>query len=127
MFTIDGDVFEGAPVMPAETLMEFASGFNEIGKTPAENLRTMRNLLEMVLLTDSYQRFAERLRSRENPIDMEQVGDIIPWLLEQYGLRPTRPSSSSADGPPSPESGTGSTETTSDVASISSPSLPIAS
>ncbi len=118
-FTIDGDVFEGAPVMPAETLMQFGSKL-AVGETSEENFRTMGRLLEMVLLPDSYKRIMERLSSRENPIDIEQLSDLVPWLLEQYGLRPTRPSSSSADGPPSPESGTTSTETTSAAGSISS-------
>ncbi len=126
-FTIDGDLFEAAPVMPAETLMDFAGHFNKVGGTPAENLAAMRGLLEMVLLPDSYRRIAERMRDRANPIDIDQIGDLIPWLLEQYGLRPTQRSSSSADGPPSPEPGTSSTESTSGEASISSLSLPIAS
>ena len=120
MFTIDGDTYEAAPVMPAETLMEFAGHFGKVGDTPAENLTAMRGLLEMVLLPDSYERLAARLRSRENPVDIDQVSDLISWLLETYGLRPTRPSSSSPDGPPSPESGTSLTGITSAEELISS-------
>lgn len=127
VFTIDGDVFEAAPVMPAQTLMEFAGHFANIGEAPGDNLDAMRGLLEMVLLPDSYLRLSERMRSKSNPIDIVQVSDVISWLLERYGLRPTQPSSSSADGSPSPESGTSSTGTTPDAGSTFSDSLLTAS
>lgn len=120
-FTIDGDLFEAVSVMPAQTLMEFAGSFAKVGEVPGDSLEAMRGLLEMVLLPDSYLRIAERMRSKSEPIDIGQISELIPWLLEVYGLRPTQRSSSSADGLPAPESGTSSTGTTSGAASTSSP------
>jgi hypothetical protein len=119
-FTIDGDLFEAVSVMPAETLMEFAGSYAKAGEAPGDSLEAMRGLLEMVLLPNSYLRIAERMRSKSDPIDINQISELIPWLLEVYGLRPTQRSSSSADGPPAPESGISSTETISGAASTSS-------
>lgn len=53
------------------------------------------------------------------PIELDQVTEILEWVMGEYGLRPTKPSEDSSDGPSSPESGTNSTDSTSDVESTS--------
>jgi hypothetical protein len=60
--------------------------------------KKMIDFLDEALLPDSQQRFAERMRSRENPISLTQVFQIARWLLAQYGARPTEPPSSSVNG-----------------------------
>lgn len=129
IFRIDEDVFEAAPVMPAQTLLEFSVKFAQTqGKGDLDKqLVILRDTLEMVLLPESFDRFASRLSDRERPIELGQLSDVVMWLLEEYGLRPTRPSSASLGGSPGPESGTPSTGSTPAEESISSPSLPIAS
>jgi hypothetical protein len=118
-FTIDGDVFEAAPALPGKTLTEFAKRFSDIAETDlSDRLDIFADALGMVLLPDSNAVFQKRFEDLANPIQLEQASDVITWLLEQYGLRPTRPSSPSPTGPPNPEPGTSSTDDAQPQASI---------
>jgi hypothetical protein len=110
-FTIDGDVFEAAPALPGKTLTEFAKRFADIADTNlSDRLDVFADALGMVLLPDSAALFTKRFEDLAHPIELEQASDVIVWLLEQYGLRPTQPSSPSSSGQPSPVSGTSSTD-----------------
>ena len=110
-FKIDADVFEAARAIPGEILAEFATKFSGISDAPpSEHLPAMLGAVEMVLVPESFKRFRTRLSDLENPIDIEQIGEVITWLLGEYGLRPTQLSSDSATGQLSPESGINSQE-----------------
>lgn len=124
-FKIDDDVFEASPAVPAEVLMDFATQF--VGTDPEnasvdKQLEAFRSVLGLVLLEESLARFNARLRDRARPIDISQVEDVITWLFEEYGLRPTELPSPSSTGPSGPVSGMVSTVSTPDVASISAAS-----
>lgn len=128
-FRVDDDLFHAARGIPAEVLMGFASKFSSMdtSATVDEQLDAFRSLLDVVLLPDSLKLFNERMRDRNNPIEMDQVEDIVTWLMEQYGLRPTELPSSSQDGQPAPVPGTTSTVSTPAEVSISAASPSIAS
>lgn len=128
-FRVDDDVFHAAKAIPADILMDFASEFSGMSEqaTVDQQLKAFRTMLEVVLLPESLERFNARLRDPQNPIEMDQVDDIITYLMEEYGLRPTGPSSSSADGLQLPASGTTSTGSTPGEVSISAASPQTAS
>lgn len=119
-FTVDGEVFEAAPALPGLVYAQFvmlAGGGGE-PRTFMQTHEMLRQAVELVLLPDSFERFANRLKDKTNPIEHDQMDDIIMWLMEVYGMRPTRPSQLSSDGPSSPESGTSSTDEQPEQASI---------
>ncbi|WP_143589851.1 hypothetical protein [Streptomyces africanus] len=128
-FRVDEDVFHAARGIPAEVLMAFASKFSSMdtNATVDQQLEAFRSMLDVVLLPDSLARFNERMRDRANPIEIDQVEDIVTWLMEQYGLRPTELPSSSQDGPPDPVPGITSMASTPAEVSISASSPSIAS
>lgn len=128
-FTIDGELFEAAPVLPGDIYAEFVTRYN--GTVNTETYQQQHDLLKgaigLALMPESYDRFADRLKDKANPVDDDQMADVILWLLEAYGLRPTEPSQPSSDGPPSPESGTSSTDAQQPQASIPATFQPTAS
>jgi hypothetical protein len=129
IFREGDDVFHAAPGLPAQVMLEFATRFQgmSIEATVDQQLEAFTSVLEIALLPESYKRFAERMADRENPIEIDQIEEIITWLMEQYGLRPTALPSVSSDGQPAPEPGTTSTASTPDVVSISAASPQTAS
>lgn len=129
LFVVDEEEFEAAVALPAEIFVQFTVRFNEYTETEGwkESYEALDAALDLVLLTDSYERLHARFSDKTKPVDLDQMADIIMWLLEQYGLRPTQPSSDSSDGQPSPEPGTSSTENSPAEESTSELSLPIAS
>lgn len=128
-FRVDEDMFHAARGVPAEVLLDFAAQFSgmETSATVDQQLKAFRSMLDVVLLPESLERFTARMRDRENPIEIDQVEDIVTWLMEQYGLRPTEASSSSPGGPPAPGPGTTLMASTPDEVSISAASPSIAS
>lgn len=118
-FRIDDDLFEAAPAIPGDLLTEFAERYSNISDVPiGQQLNVMKDALALVLLPESHGRFIKRLSDVENPIELEQTVEVVQWLMEHYGRRPTQPSSPSPDGPPSPEPGTSSTDAPPQQASI---------
>lgn len=128
-FVIDGDKFFAAPVLPGDVFAEFVTLYNSTADVEAYQQQhdLLKRALELALMPESWERFAARLKDKANPIDDDQMGDVVLWLLEEYGMRPTRPSQPSSDGPASPESGTSSTENTQPEAPTSPASQPTAS
>ncbi|MFE6634656.1 hypothetical protein ACFVFT_15030 [Streptomyces tendae] len=128
-FTIDGDTFEAASVLPGDVFAEFVTAYNGTVETETYQQQhdLLKHALELALLPDSWQRFADRLQDKTQPIDDDQMSDVILWLLEEYGMRPTQPSQPSSDGSASPESGTSSTENTQPEEPTSAPSQQTAS
>lgn len=127
-FEIDDEKFDAVPALPADMMMEMTTEFATMDEgDPAESIKAMLSVLEKFLLPDSFRRFRERMGDKTRPIEFPQVQEVIFWLLEQYGMRPTEQSSNSVDGLPNPESGTNSTASTPAVESISLPSPLISS
>lgn len=128
LFRIDGDVFEAARTIPGKTLSRFAGRFANIEQVPAEQqLDAIADALGMVLLPESNALFQKRLDDLHNPISLEQASNVITWLLERYGMRPTEPSSPSSAGQPSPASGMSLTGAAPLPESTPAPSLPTGS
>ena len=128
-FTIAPDEFEAAPALPGDVFAEFVTLYNSRADvdTYKEQHDLLKQALELALLPDSWAKFAARLQDKTNPVDDDQMADVVLWLLEEYGMRPTQPSQPSSDGPANPESGTPSTESTQPEESTSPASPPTAS
>lgn len=93
-FKIDGVVYECAPVLPAGATRDLAK-LASMHKT--NNLigmiEVLGNFMDAIMLESSAKEFAARIRSADKPIDDEQIGRIVVWLLKEYsGGRPTEPS-----------------------------------
>lgn len=128
-FTIDDDTFEAASVLPGDVFADMVALYNSATDTETfqEQHDLMKKALEFALLPESWERYSARLKDKKRPIDDDQTADVVIWLMEEYGVRPTQPSQPSSDGPSSPESGTSSTESTQPAESTSEPSPPTAS
>jgi serine protease inhibitor len=120
-FRIDDDVFFPYPALPARVLVEFAMTFDGIDKDTSadKQMEAMLSILERALTPDSYARFSSRINSREKPIDLDQVNEVMEWMLGEYGLRPTQPSELSSNGSVNQDSGMSSTGNTPVVVSTS--------
>lgn len=129
VFNIDDDLFEAASVLPGDVFAEFVTRYNGTGadQTYQQQHDQLKQALELALLPESYKRFSERLQDKSNPIDDDQLSEVILWLLEAYGMRPTRPSQPSSDGSPAQESGMSSTDAQPQQASTPEVSPPIVS
>lgn len=124
-FRIDDDVFEASSAIPAEVMISFAERFTSADPsklTVKEQVGIFRDVLGMVLLPESMTQMRKRMADTENPVDIEQLDQVIQWLFEEYGMRPTQESSNSSIGDSPPVPGITSTESSPELVSISASS-----
>lgn len=124
-FKINDDVFRCYPRLPAQVMIDFALQAEKMGDDPTgeQGIQAMLSVLQATLIPEHFKRFSARMSNHEQPIDLAQVSEIVPWIMEEYGLRPTEPSGKSSDGPSDPEPGTNSTASTQVVELISAGSM----
>lgn len=110
-FQIDDDTFEAPSVLPVPVMQELAKSADGLkaGASSSETLGQVVDVFNVILLDSSAEKLRGRIASKDNPVDLEQLIDVMLWLLEVYGLRPTQPSSDSSTGQPNDVSGTPST------------------
>lgn len=116
-FTLDGDErFDCYVALALPSLQEIALiAGNMTAETATDSFA---EFFKVVLQPESAQRMEAKLKDRLNPLDPEQANEVMQWLMEVYGLRPSRPSSGSSDGSPTGDVGTPSVAGASVVDSI---------
>lgn len=110
-FRVGMDEFLAVPGIGIGVMADMVGAYSKLGALGGLNtadpnailtaIEAIKSLFKLLLLDDdSYTRFVDRLTSRTKPIGVPTLMQIINWLLEKYGLRPTTPSttSSSVDG-----------------------------
>lgn len=152
-FKIDDDIFVARRRLNGGAAMKFAKWAESLGSTTdvAVAAEMLKKFFRMTLTKHSYRRMSERidatLDSSKIDIDDLDVGpddeedeedrdaldimtlgsDVLPWIMEQYGLRPIEASPDSSDGQLPPGDGTNSTERQLPPESISPGSLSVVS
>jgi len=121
-FRIAPDDFECYPEIPLDALVEL-SGLNLGGDDRKAQMDKLKDFFDGIMPPEQAAKLRTRMRvgtedePNPSPIGMRHITNILPWLMEVYGLRPTQPSSESEDG--SEAADTSSTESSSDEASMS--------
>lgn len=109
-FKVHGELFYIVGDLPL-TLVDNVARWQQKGVQQSlmeDGINMLFSLLEEFLLPESYARFKRQVD--EKKIGLRTVVELLPWVLEQYGLRPTQPSSPSSDGSDDGETGTSSTD-----------------
>lgn len=119
-FTADGDTFVPTPGAAAMLVGSIVGQIQTADGLEAK-MEAITSFFDAVLTDESAALMRERLSSKTNPLDINQAMEIIGYLTEEIGERPTQPSSSSSDGSATGETGTSSTAgAVSEVSTLSS-------
>lgn len=113
-FRVNDDLFEARPEMPL-TLMGRASQL--MGTALREDPEKILTFFDELLLPESALLFRDGVLEKKT-IGVRHIVAILPWLLEEYGLRPPTPSENSSTG----SDGTGTTSTDGAPSEESTPS-----
>jgi hypothetical protein len=107
-FQVNGDMLYAAASIPGEEYGRLVSLFAAIPKNAKEDdpenaertLKIILEMLELFLLPESTEILAERLRSRERPISVQQIMEIATTFIQEVysnaqdgDQRPTKPTS----------------------------------
>lgn len=107
-FRIGDDVFHALPDVPFDMLAQVTKLSNVEQSIRQYGADVVLEIFTSFLQDDSAQLFKQRVA--EKKIGLKKVMEILPWLMEKFGLRPTQPSSNSSDGSSDGETGTSSTD-----------------
>lgn len=100
----EGERFDCYPALALPSLQEISLIAGDM--TQEKVLESFSAFFKVVLQPDSAERMEKKLYDRLNPLEVEQANDIMSWLMEEYGLRPSKPSSDSSAGSPTDDAGT---------------------
>lgn len=106
-FRIGSEDFDALPMLPIPVMQELirASVGIQAKELGAEALDKVLQIFNLILVPESAVRFQARISSVDNPVDLTQVMDIMTWLMERYGKRPTQQSPESSNGFPTETGG----------------------
>lgn len=103
-FTVEGERFDCYAAIALPSLQEIVEVSRNFSTETA--VESFAAFFAIVMEPENAARMEVLLRDKKNPLDQEQAVEIMQWLLEVYGLRPTQPLSESSPGSPTDNAGT---------------------
>lgn len=86
-FALNGENFTCQPAIQGSTLLEFvAEADSQDGGKAASALY---GFFKKAIVPEDYVRFEAMLKSEDTIVDLNLLGDIAAWLVEEYTARPT--------------------------------------
>jgi hypothetical protein len=110
VLTVDGEQYEAKPALSLPTLQAVQAMQKRMKDPDADRIAEFEGMFTVLLKADDAARFAVKLKDSDDPIDPSQLGEMVSWLMEQYGGRPTEGSLESPSGSTDATSGMPSTD-----------------
>lgn len=107
-FRVGSDLFEALPDIPLTIIQQVSKLTNVRQEMMERGVDAILEITDMFLTDESAALFRQRVM--EKKIGLRVFMNVIQWLLEEYGVRPTPPSSNSSAGSSDGETGTSSTD-----------------
>lgn len=84
--------FECKPVLQGAVILDFVAASEDGGAGGAAHMTDL--IVEALKDDDEVARFNEVIRSKkvEDTVSIEELGEIVAWLVEEYTSRPTQAS-----------------------------------
>lgn len=95
-FDLNDQTFKCRPALQGATLLEFVSKAD--GESGGAAAGALYGFFQDAMEEAEYKRFRDYLNSPDLIIEMDTIGEIATWLVEEYTARPTQPSESSDGG-----------------------------
>lgn len=102
-FAFDGEVYRCYPGLAPEGLQDLVRFADDI---TAENaMKSLHGFFDVVMNEENARKIQAKLRDKESPLEIDVATDMMLWILEQFGLRPTQSSPDSSTGSPTGDDG----------------------
>jgi hypothetical protein len=96
-FSIDGKTLRA--YRPTEGQMAMLMAALGRHTTEATKVAGAIDFFVAIMDQESYNYLADRLMSRDDPIEIEEVSDIVQWIIEEWAGRPMLSPSASTPSP----------------------------
>lgn len=88
VFKLHEEEFTCVPALQGKVLMSLVS--KSQSEDPAESIGVIDTFFSSVLVDESLERFNALLEDKDRIVNMETLGEIISWLVEEYSGRPNQ-------------------------------------
>lgn len=95
-FELNDETFHCVSAIQGAVLLEFVARAD--GDSGGAAANALYGFFEDVMDESEYKRFREYLKNPDLIIDLETIGEIAAWLVEEYSARPTVEPASSPNG-----------------------------
>lgn len=114
VFRLGGQEFEALPALPVPVTQRLVQTAQSLKGSDADEkaLTAVMGIFHEILQTESATRFSALVNAETTGgeiVDLSDTMDVMVWLMEVYGKRPTAESSESSSGLPTETDGTIST------------------
>lgn len=96
-FRLYGETFSCRPQIPGKTMLEFAKRTSD-DSNASENAGVLLDFFKSVMYDESHTRFDAIISDPDKAVSLESLMEIVSWLMETYGSRPTERSERSSTG-----------------------------
>lgn len=107
---LDGEEYDARPAIGLPTLQRVQAIQRKYKNPELDKSGMFAEMFEVLLKTDDAARFLVKLQNEDEPVDVDQLQEMVAYVMERNGGRPTGESSASADGSSNEVSGTPSTD-----------------
>lgn len=105
-FELNGTQFNCFPAIQGSVLLEFVRDASS--ESGGDSAAALYNFLSSAMPTEEYAKLQGVLHDPETIIEIDLIGEIVSWLVEEYSSRPTQQPEVSSNGQLT--SGTSSTD-----------------
>ena len=95
-FELNKQLFSCKPAIQGSVLLEFVRDADS--ESGGDSAKALYNFLQAAMDEKEYARLQTVLRDPDVIIDIELIGQIVSWLVEEYAARPTKRPEDSSDG-----------------------------
>lgn len=96
MFELNDETFKCYSAIPGAVLLEFVRDATD--EENGNSASALYNFLESAMPDAEYKRLQELLKKPDVIIDIEMIGEIVSWLVEEFSDRPTQQPEDSQNG-----------------------------
>jgi hypothetical protein len=86
-FKLHGEIFHAKPRIQGQLLLELVEKSTDTENTSAQ-AGIISSFFKEVLKKESYERFQVLLHDDERIVEVEDMAEIVGWLMEEYTNRP---------------------------------------
>lgn len=94
-FSLNDEEFNCHPAIPGAVLLEFV---RDADSGTGDSAKALYNFLSSAMPDEEYERLQKQLKNPEIIIDIDVIGEIVAWLVEEYSSRPTQRPENSSNG-----------------------------
>jgi hypothetical protein len=87
-FKIHGEEFTCRAAMQGKVLLDLVAKSADT-ENPGAAAEVIGDFFKTVLMPESYERFDKLATDPDKIVDVDTLGEIVGWLVEQYSERPT--------------------------------------